>query len=892
MSTEAKASKDKEALGRYFTARRDDLLKEHPELTTKRQQFQRMRSEWKLLSPEERLPYENESEKPAEANEIGVDDFLTAVKKERTKDEVDPEFEEDDVLSIVNHKSKWKLTYGKKKKMRVSNVANCPLRPCGCSVCISFLLDTGELHGCAVGHSKDMSAVGCDSGVGHSAVCNSPLVGDHDFNGPVVERKCTDWPLLLLFLVANLGLLAQSGYGFSCGQPGRLLHGWDFRGELCGQGELRSKPYTYFPIPDLTLDVGMCLEGCPILSTRYSVCYYDTDHVTDLLTLPCYSAYTAKPFFSRYCLPSDPAYRELVLDWLYGQQQISTRIAGDLIRGWDIVVVAGLLSLSVLLLLLLGLFTGKGLQWQGSTAVIMLGTVMGVLCYLVYEESERLESRICDTENSVVMEDCDSASISSPYQSFSYFLMVLFSLFILYLGLRLPRTLHLSPFISLTTQPMHSSPGLLCVLLTSLTLGTCVVTYLLVSILYLSSCGSVDTIETVIPGWHAKTIDFSVTTRSSVLYIVIMVTWWLSVIVTSVEYVTSYHAVTWFFSKDKRRLNQPIKQAIWTLFRYHFGSVVLNSLIVPGCRTLRNCMRLVTFLISKLSNTARSRVTTLCKPCLWLYNNFLCYLNSHTFPYQSLWGTSYFDSSKRGFYLLSRSPPQILTSAVSAETYIWPFQLILTLSGPVFVYAWVKYTTWTPSGEPTLHVTSVTALAGVVVVVTWFIGECFGGFMRGFIYGEAVSYAADREMFVGIQRFSDISFSLVFHEEVNLETAKNESIPSEESQQDLLEAVHPMKQHTKPETDNTLSSQISIVSDTSDEIRPIGKRTSTPTNPDTARNLSFPLPGQVPPHDSVPEILTPDDSFSSLEEEEVARPAARPPSRTAVRSTFPDIKKK
>ena len=127
MTTEGKPSKEKEALARYFEARKEELLKEHPELTTKRLQQQRMRSEWKLLTPEERLPYVNDPKQVEEGHEIGVDDFITAVKRERRKEEVNPEFEEDDVLSIVNHKRKWKMTYGKKKKMRESSVPNCPL---------------------------------------------------------------------------------------------------------------------------------------------------------------------------------------------------------------------------------------------------------------------------------------------------------------------------------------------------------------------------------------------------------------------------------------------------------------------------------------------------------------------------------------------------------------------------------------------------------------------------------------------------------------------------------------------------------------------------------------------------------------------------------------------
>ena len=114
-----------ESRTRYYLARRDELLKEHPELTTKKLQLQRMKSEWNLMSDEEKKPYMGGKE---DGGEVGVEEFMSAVKKERRKEEVDPEFEEDEVLSIVNHKSKWKLTYGRKKKMRLGMVPNSMLR--------------------------------------------------------------------------------------------------------------------------------------------------------------------------------------------------------------------------------------------------------------------------------------------------------------------------------------------------------------------------------------------------------------------------------------------------------------------------------------------------------------------------------------------------------------------------------------------------------------------------------------------------------------------------------------------------------------------------------------------------------------------------------------------
>ena len=716
-----------------------------------------------------------------------------------------------------------------------------------------------------------------------SSPFDSPLVGDDNFNGPMFPRKCTDWPWLLLFLAVNLGLLAQSGYGYSSGQPTRLMHGWDFRGELCGYGELSSKAYTYFPMPGITMDVAFCMEGCPILSTQHSVCYYDTDHVTDISALPCYASYTSKPFFSRYCLPSNSVYRERVLDWLYRQQQVSTRVAGDLERGWDIVAVSDLVALAVLMIFLLGLFMGKCIIVQAGSVLLVLMALMSVLCYVIYEESWRIDGRICDTENSVPMEDCASSYISSGYKSLSYLCIACFSLLLLYLIAHIKRIFTCSNVLSLAIQPLHYSPSLFCVLILCITVGSALVLFILVEVVYLTSIGTIETISTVIPGWESKEIAFSESARGSVVYALVVLAWWLSVLVTCMEYVVSYSTVTWFFSKDKSRLNRPVSTALWTLFRYHFGSILLNSIAIPVLRIPRNWMEMITNWVNYGSNSAPQLCIKYCKISLWPYDNFLCFLHSHTLPYQAIWGTPYLESSKRGFYLLTRTPPTVLNSIHAVELFLWPYQLAITLTGPLLAYAWVLHASWTPSGEATLHITSATALGGAALLFSWFLGEALAGFMRGLMYAEAISYAADREMFSGVQRFSDISFSLVFQEELQLETVKidqNYSLPSEESHHDLLEATYITKQAFKPVSD-TLSSQVSIISDTSDEVRPLPKRTTTPLPaPDTARNLTRPyqLPGQV---QVMTEIFTPEDSFSSLEEEEITRngPVARPPSR-------------
>jgi hypothetical protein len=66
----------------------------------------------------------------------------------------------------------------------------------------------------------------------------------------------------------------DSGFGLSRGQPDRLVSGYDFNGNVCGAGDMKDRPYVYYPFPypkdatsgsldgaDFTWAV--CVEKCP-----------------------------------------------------------------------------------------------------------------------------------------------------------------------------------------------------------------------------------------------------------------------------------------------------------------------------------------------------------------------------------------------------------------------------------------------------------------------------------------------------------------------------------------------------------------------------------------------------------------------------------------------------
>ena len=144
-------------------------------------------------------------------------------------------------------------------------------------------------------------------------------------------RKCTDLPCLGVFLFLNVCLWTLSGWSYRDGDLYRLERGWDTRGDFCGKGSARGREYAFFPEPFQSIDISLCLPGCPSLDAVEAICTYDESGL-DIEYEGCFNAYASKPFFNNYCLPAELTKRTKVLQWLYSQDQVMTRVVGDLAR--------------------------------------------------------------------------------------------------------------------------------------------------------------------------------------------------------------------------------------------------------------------------------------------------------------------------------------------------------------------------------------------------------------------------------------------------------------------------------------------------------------------------------------------------------------------------------
>ena len=82
-----------------------------------------------------------------------------------------------------------------------------------------------------------------------------------------MDRKCTDVIVCLLFFLFFCGMFATAAYGYSNGDPTKLITPFDSDGAICGKNaSYENYPYQYWPdllstVPDITLT--LCVAECP-----------------------------------------------------------------------------------------------------------------------------------------------------------------------------------------------------------------------------------------------------------------------------------------------------------------------------------------------------------------------------------------------------------------------------------------------------------------------------------------------------------------------------------------------------------------------------------------------------------------------------------------------------
>jgi hypothetical protein len=194
-----------------------------------------------------------------------------------------------------------------------------------------------------------------------------------------------------------------------------------------------------------------------------------------------------------------------------------------------------------------------------------------------------------------------------------------------------------------------------------------------------------------VPGGELKRIDYNIKWRFTMIFFVPILTLWISMIVTMGEFIVSTSASIWYFSKDKHVLLHPVSTALGNVVKYHMGSLVVASILVPLCRPVKAVLGWLKGCVRNHNNCCCNTLLCCCCCCLNLHEMIFKFLHSDTITYIAIWGDGFLTSGRKAYFLKERSMEKVKSLSYAGEFLVWITTLVISLSGPCFCLYWILY---------------------------------------------------------------------------------------------------------------------------------------------------------------------------------------------------------
>lgn len=552
---------------------------------------------------------------------------------------------------------------------------------------------------------------------------------EHDFS-QVVNCASRDIYCFFIFIALTVFSILVSIYCLNWGDPHRLTRGWDFRAQLCGVDDLEDKPYVYFPDPQESTDIRLCMAGCPAFESELTVCFYETDHTTPIEGIECYDAKPAKPYYNRYCLPTDEEDRDEVLEVLDDGMIRLSLWAGDVSRIWDVLGVGGLISFGTVLIIVTWISIGFFIEAEVIIVGIGATGLTVLLGYLMYREGYRLENDLCDDFDPVEMNDCDYDGAINAHIVLSSFIYLGALVILLSLALSFRKMRRGVSIIRLSWQPVGTVWTILLIplFLTFLAVGVSVLC--LYTIIYGLSIASIEEVDADVPGGEVKILDFDKYEKILLIYEILVYLWVINFLSQISYYTAAALQIQWYFHRDQLQFFtlKVLRHALSSV-----GSIALGSFFIPMTQLLK-----IAF------------------PCYFLFRkkSVIRTITHSAYSFQIAAGIGFFNSGKRVRELLDSSKGNTLDGVVGCRFVHWINSILVIVIAPIYVAYWLKYQDDTPSGEEEIkRITSYSMMCVVMIFPAWAISRIWYMFAHGL--SNSVSIALLYELRTGLNQVKE-----------------------------------------------------------------------------------------------------------------------------------------
>lgn len=146
--------------------------------------------------------------------------------------------------------------------------------------------------------------------------------------------------------------------------------------------------------------------------------------------------------------------------------------------------------------------------------------------------------------------------------------------------------------------------------------------------------------------------------KDSTMYVTrwynLLALFWFSQFIIGCQHMIIAGAVaTWFFTRNKSKVDSPICTSFKNLIRYHLGTVAFGSFIIALVQLIRAIFKSLEYGLRDPSNKLTQCLFSSCQCCLSCFEKFLQYLTRNAYIETAMNGTSFCTSGQKAFSVLA-----------------------------------------------------------------------------------------------------------------------------------------------------------------------------------------------------------------------------------------------
>jgi len=515
------------------------------------------------------------------------------------------------------------------------------------------------------------------------------------------RRKSTDVMCCLIFVVFCVGFVFVSYICIMRGDPRRLYHGMDYRGNLCGVSPaVIGMPLMYWPRPE-KMKYPICIGHCPDNSNE-QVLFPDEDIqavkseggkrvITITQELVKLNTYPSKETAGRFCLPiNDGTHAGLFKNFTQAMitQELQSPMAEisdrfhDISNAWAILVM--MLPMSVLLgyVYLFWLkHCARILTWALVFGLIL--GFMGMTYYLIEvigkdeARAEQLLGKYTDDPVYVVK--------VAGYASAAATALLLIVICCLFKTIR-----SIVGCIEATCDAIWAMPFLLPLPVIDIALKIVFVIFWTVLFSWCLTSGEAQAPEAEIDGvdMHGMVRTFSYTfeDKCRIAYFILAVVWGVEMTTAMMNFTVSYCVACWYFTpclpnSNYAKPSVEIKvffEGIYMGLRYHTGSLALSALIVAIFRIVHGILELIAKEANATGNPVAASIAHCCMCCVWCFEQVVRFINKNAIIQIVLRSQDFFTSAGSAIKVLAGAAKEV--SGLNGITFLFQILGITSIS--------------------------------------------------------------------------------------------------------------------------------------------------------------------------------------------------------------------